>query len=263
VTGLSFQFAARRLRVLLRGVFHLGFATLYSVYVVARAQARVEIRAARAAQAFAFVTAPQSHRQNGQNDLPHEIGHVEPSIDQHVPLTKGVVRAVDIGVEPFAHLDLDRPYDVLEASVAVALGFYAYGAFDQEDTVGAPRGEVDVGRLFELDALERFDRNPILQFEDLARSGEEALDIDGVRTCHDYCSLQYERPRRRRSPQGPILRGGCLDVKPLGGAAGPRDGRVCPSAGAPQGRRLDLDRSARSIRPSSDPISALTKFGLD
>jgi hypothetical protein len=33
VTALSFQFAARRLRVLLRGVFHFRFAT-YSVSVV-------------------------------------------------------------------------------------------------------------------------------------------------------------------------------------------------------------------------------------
>ncbi len=99
MTASSFQFAARRLRVLLRGVFHFKICHLISVIVVARARARVQIRTAGTTQALARVTASQSHRQNGQNDLPREIRHVERSVHEDVAFAERVVRTIDLRIE--------------------------------------------------------------------------------------------------------------------------------------------------------------------
>jgi hypothetical protein len=184
VTASSFQFAARRLRVLLRGVFHFKFATLISVIVVARARARVQIRAAGTTQALASVTASQSHRQNGQNDLPREIRHVEASVHEDVAFTERVVGTIDLRVETLPDIDFNRPADGLEASVAIALGFCGDRALDQQNPVGALDGELDVRRSREGNPLERLHRDVVFEPKDLAVPRQEALDIDGMRTCH-------------------------------------------------------------------------------
>jgi hypothetical protein len=94
VTLPNFQLAARRLRVLLRGVFHFKLATSLSVSkncrAVARAFARIPVRPADCAESFAIGSASQSHRQRADHALLRQIGYIQAFTGQHVALTERI-----------------------------------------------------------------------------------------------------------------------------------------------------------------------------
>jgi hypothetical protein len=192
VTLPSFQFAARRLRVLLRGVFHFKFATVLSVSKLrgkARTFARVAVRPAGGTEPATLRAASQTHGQSRQQALLRQIRHVEPIAGQDVTLSERIDVAPVRGVEPFIHVDVDLKIHVFEARIALAMDPRVDGTFDDEHSVRLPELEFYPNRLWKLQPLKRLDRHLVGDRHDLAAAREEPADVNLVRTFHkDQCA---------------------------------------------------------------------------
>jgi len=138
---LSFQFAARRLRVLLRGVFHFRFATVVSVYN-ARARARISVRTAHATEAFAVVAATQPHRHVAQHQLLRQVGDVETASRQDIALAERVVIATDVRIESLVEVEMHVALDVFQASIAFPVGVCVDLSFYMKQMIGVVQLEM-------------------------------------------------------------------------------------------------------------------------
>lgn len=188
MTSPSFQLAARRLRVLLRGVFHFKLATLLSVSKrlrgLARAFARIPIRPAPGTEAAALGAASQSHRQGAQHALLRQIRDVQPSPDQDVALAERVDVATVSGVEPLVDLHVHLEIHVFQATVASTVDPSINGALDRKHPIGLTKLELNADRVREGQPLKRFEAYLVLDHHKLPAAREKPADINLVRTIH-------------------------------------------------------------------------------
>jgi hypothetical protein len=182
VTSPSFQLAARRLRVLLRGVFHFRFATVFSVLRrlrgLARAFARIPIRPASRAEAPAVRTASQAHRQRAQDALLRQVRDVQAIAGEDVALPKRVDLASVRWIEPLLDVDVDLHIHVLQASAALTMHMGVDGSLDGEHPVRLAQLERDADGLRKGDPFERLDPHLVGNEHKLAAACEETADIN-------------------------------------------------------------------------------------
>jgi hypothetical protein len=138
---LSFQFAARRLRVFERGVFHFGFAMIELLRVLAAAGA-VALVATGRAQSKATWIAENRERERRVDHLPREILQVELVADEDVVVVERVAR-VRAGFEPFVDVEFEVEPHVFEAAGALAQCRPADLAVDRETAADATNREID------------------------------------------------------------------------------------------------------------------------
>lgn len=121
MTGASFQFAARRLRVFDRGVFHLGFAIIAFHLGAVASATRVFILSTRRAQAATVFAADQPEGQCRRHELTHEVTYIEIRAAQNVVVTEGITRSAG-RIESLVDVDADRDDDIVQTSIALAGG---------------------------------------------------------------------------------------------------------------------------------------------
>lgn len=119
VTGESFQFAARRLRVFERGVFHLGFAMIAFHIGAVASTTRVFPLSARRTQTATVFIAHKAERECRRYKLSHEVAQIEIRAVQYVIVTKGIARPAG-RIEAFVDVDVDRNEHIVQAPVAFA-----------------------------------------------------------------------------------------------------------------------------------------------
>lgn len=198
MTSLSFQFAARRLRVLLRGVFHFKLATILSVSKVsrglARAFARVPVGPANGAKPSARRAAAESHRQGAQHALLRQIGDVETAARQDVALPKRLDFAAMRGIEPLVDVDADPHIDVLETRIARPVDTSVDASLDRQHAIGLVKLQLDANGLRELEPFERLDWYVVGDQHKLAAARQQSADVDLMRTIHKNRAPQHEAP---------------------------------------------------------------------
>jgi hypothetical protein len=107
VTGFNFQFAARRLRVFERGVFHFGFAIVLLLLRMLAAALAVSLEAAVRAESRATVVAQEYDRKRRVDNLSHEVRQVEFVARQDVALTERIF-TIAVRIEYFIKFELKR-----------------------------------------------------------------------------------------------------------------------------------------------------------
>jgi hypothetical protein len=117
VTGESFQLAARRLRVLDLGVFHLGFAMIAFRWGARARTARILGLSAARTEPAALFFAHDPERQCGRYELPDEVAHVEHRVVQDIVLAERIARSAG-RIEAFVDVDVERDDYVVQAPVA-------------------------------------------------------------------------------------------------------------------------------------------------
>lgn len=196
VTGCSFQFAARRLRVLLRGVFHFRFAILelsLSRGAAPRAAPSISFRAASLAQSVALWTAPYSHRQCTQHHLLRKIRDVDPPPHEHVVLTERIAVAIARQIEALVDIRANLEVDWRQARGAVTDGAHLNLSLHLKPAIHSPKLETNLSRPLENNPFEGIDRHLVLNLHDLPAAGQEPPDIDSVRPNHEMPPRLEER----------------------------------------------------------------------
>jgi hypothetical protein len=171
----SCQFAARRLRVFERGVFHLGLAIDLPFDEDGACAAGIAPVAALGTKTAAVVGAQQRERERGVDELPDEVDHIEQLAVEDVVVPK---RRVALGrVELLVYVEVQRALDVLEAAVARPVIEGIDRAVDANAAAKGGNLEDDARRLCEPVRTELGDVHLDIQGKGLA-GRQDGADID-------------------------------------------------------------------------------------
>lgn len=184
VTGLSFQFAARRLRVLLRGVFHLRLATILSVIRLASTRAVVSVFSAAYAQSAARLGANPPRRHRSVRQLRREVRDVQPLSHQDVVIVKRIAGG-GMGFQPFAHLDVHGSMHFHQTAVAFAEDLYVDGAVDFEEIAGRSHVQAHARGLRKAHALEWFQTHGTIDLQTFPPASDQPADIHFMQRTHN------------------------------------------------------------------------------
>jgi len=151
----------------------------------ARARARILVLAAGRANTPAIFTAEQAQRYRADHDLRGQILHVEPVAAQYVAGTERIGLRLRPDVQLFVHVDVHRALDVAQTAAAFAMDLHIDASGDFEHVAGRVHVQLNLCRLREAYALERFQGNLLLHRQMLPSAGEQTTDIDLVRRSHN------------------------------------------------------------------------------
>ena len=127
----------------------------------------------------------------------YQVRNVETVARHHVALAERIVVARQQRIEPLVDVDVNLPVDVIQARIALAVSPHVNRSFDMEQTVHAMKFQMDTRRLREFDPFKRLQGHLVVEQHALPASGEEAPNIDFVRTAHGKnatCSMKAPPP---------------------------------------------------------------------
>ena len=165
MTAFNFQFAARRLRVFDRGVFHFRFATLLLRWTGAIARTGKFVLPATIAQSLTPLVAEHRKRRRAEHELPREIGYVKPVTRQDVALAERVVLESTTRLQALLNGEMHRFVDPFQTPVAIAARLDIDRSDDLEAPVDAANFERNPSRFRKAPAFERLDGNAIFDLQ--------------------------------------------------------------------------------------------------
>ncbi len=200
MTGDNFQFAARRLRVFERGVFHLGFA-MFAFHLRATASAaRVFAISARRAQAATVFAAHQPERERGRDELAYQIAQIQLGAAQDVVIPERIARPAR-RVETLVNADVYRDGHRVETSIALAGGIHVNRSVDLQASFHAPQIKRNLRGSWKRDEAERRNNDRIVE-RDRPSCVQQRTDVDDQR-------------RTRTIERGPPARRDPMQTRPL------------------------------------------------
>ena len=114
-----------------------------------------------------------------------QVCNVETIARQHVAVAERIRFAIGLRIEPLVDLDVNLSIDVFQTRIAWSMCPRVHAALNRQHPVGVPKLETNPGGLWERDALEWLDLDLVVDQHELASAGEQATDIDFMRTAHD------------------------------------------------------------------------------
>jgi hypothetical protein len=162
VTGLNFQFAARRLRVFERGVFHFGFAMIAFHFGTVASTAHIFASSARRAKSATVFSAPEPQRERADHQLADQITYVETRAAQYVVLTEGIARSAR-RIEAFFDVDPQWKRHRLQTPIAITSNSYLDGTVDLQPAIDSSQIQPNRCGVGESERIEGWNFNGLVE----------------------------------------------------------------------------------------------------
>jgi hypothetical protein len=125
--------------------------------------------------------------------LLRKICDIQPVSRQNVALSERIGFGAEVRIESLGNVEAQRPFDIIQARIALSMGQRLDLAFDIENPIDAPHFEMHARAFRKVDAFERLERHLVVDDQKLAASGQQAPNIDLVRLTHNIAEGTHRR----------------------------------------------------------------------
>lgn len=123
-----------------------------------------------------------------------EVGYVEPPTHKNISISERIFVAAEGRVEPFIDIQVDVPLQKFQTQVAFAARPRVDRSFNMKEAVDVAQLQMHVCGRRKLDSLKRLNGHLVVDEQNLPAAGDEAADIDFVRSTHACARRRMKAP---------------------------------------------------------------------